>query len=208
MIKIFHHLAPLQVGVDVDEELDELDDQGGNKLFCTFVKTYIMAFVVKFTVTQSVDGDVISVTDITNYGDGGSFNKVDMSSRTLYITRGDSLQEQVIPFPFTNTTNSIQDVYQFSQDKDYAYSIKMILVDNNAIEYEYVLTVITTEYHNQQLRELLSDVDGCGCHSDCRLIQKIQCALDAATARACAADIAGAQRLLDYASELYENHNC
>lgn len=167
-----------------------------------------MAFVTKFTVGQSVDGEVITITDISNYGDGGSYNKVDMTSRTLYITRGDDLQEQVIPFPFTNTDNSIQDQYQFEQSKDYVYSIRMVLVDNMSIEYTYVITVITTEYHNQMLREALSSSGSCGCGDDCRLAQKIQCAIDAATARACAADIAGAQRLLEYATELFENNNC
>lgn len=167
-----------------------------------------MPFVVKFTVSQSVDGEVITVTDTSNYGDGGAFNKVDMVSRTLYITKGSDLIEQVIDFPYTNTDNSIQDQYQFEQDQDYVYSIKMTLVDNVAVEYTYVTTVITTEFHNQQLREILGDVDTCGCKGDCRLAQKIQCLIDAATARACAADIAGAQRLLEKATELYENHNC
>lgn len=167
-----------------------------------------MAFVTKFTVSQSVDGEVVTITDVTNYGDGGNFNKVDMTSRTLYITRGDNLIEQTIDFPFTNTDNNIQDQYQFSQDHDYTYSITMTLVDNVAVEYSYTTTVITTEFHNQQLREILGDVDSCGCKGDCRLAQKIQCLIDAATARACAADIAGAQRLLEKATEVYENHNC
>lgn len=167
-----------------------------------------MAFVCKFTVNQSVDGKIITVTDVTNYGDGGFFHKVDMSSRTLYITRGDDLVEQTISFPFTNTNDATQDVYEFQQDQDYVYVIKMVLIDNMAVEYEFISPVITTEFHNQQLRDLLSKVDNCGCSGICKLAMKIQCDIDAATARACAADISGAQRLLEHASELFENHNC
>jgi hypothetical protein len=167
-----------------------------------------MAFIVKFTVTQSVDGEIVTLTDNTNYGDGGNFHKTDFVSRTLYITRGDNLIEQTIDFPYTNTVDGTQDTYLFTQEKDYAYSIRMVLIDNLAVEYTYVATVITTEYINQKLREILGDIASCGCHGDCKLAQKIQCAIDAATARACAADIAGAQRLLEYANELYDNHNC
>ena len=167
-----------------------------------------MAFVTKFAVTQSVDGSTITITDQTNYGDSDSFHKTDMNSRTLYITRGDTLEETTIPFPFTNTVDSTQDVYEFTQSQDYVYSIRMVLINNVLTEFSYTTTVITTEFHNQQLREILSDVGGCGCTGDCRLAQKIQCDLDAATARACAADLSGAQRLLEHASEVFENHNC
>jgi hypothetical protein len=167
-----------------------------------------MAFSASFTVTQSVDGGTITLTDTTNYGDSGAFHKTDMVSRVFYITKGSDLIEQTVPFPYTNTNDSLQDQYQFEQDRDYAYSIRMVLTDNVAVTYTYVATVITQEFHNQQLREILGDVTGCGCSGDCKLAQKTQCLLDAATARACAADISGAQRLLEYASELFENHNC
>jgi hypothetical protein len=167
-----------------------------------------MAFLAKFSVSQSVNGSVITIVDLTNYGDGGAFHKTDFVSRTLYITRGDTLEEDEIDFPYTNMNDNLQDQYQFSQDQDYVYSIKMILVDNAAVEYTYVTTVITTEFTNQKIREILGDIANCGCNGDCKLAQKMQCTIDAATARACAADIAGAQRLLEYANELYDNHNC
>jgi len=169
-----------------------------------------MAFVVAFTVTQSADGKTLTLTDTSNYGDGGSFNKVDMVSRTLYITRGDTLTEQVVNFPYTNTTNSIQDQYVFTQDQDYVYSIKMTLVDNVSVEYTVTNQVITSEFTLKKLREILADTGcGCDCGDDCRVVMKIECGLDAATARTCAGDISGAQQILESVNEIADNHvNC
>lgn len=168
-----------------------------------------MAFVVAFTVKQSADGATVTLTDVTNYGDGGSFNKVDFTSRTLYITRGDTLVEETINFPYTNTNNAIQDEYAWAVDQDYVYSIKMTLVDTNLIEYTYIAQAITTEFTNKKLREILASYSTCGCSDDCRLALKIQCGLDAATARTCAGDISGAQQIMEYINELADNHtNC
>src|SRR6187402_1301432 len=121
-----------------------------------------MAFLVSFSISQSTDGSVITLSDLSNYGDSGSFNKVDMVSRTLYIVRGDTLTETTIDFPYTNTINATIDTYLFSQDQDYVYSIRMTLVDTNAIEYTYTAQILTSEYTNKKIKELLAE-DGCGC---------------------------------------------
>lgn len=168
-----------------------------------------MAFVAAFTVKQSADGATVTLTDTTNYGDGGSFNKVDFTSRTLYITRGDDLIEITDPFPYTNTNNSIQDTFAWTISQDYVYSIKMVLIDNTAVTYTFIAQVITTEFTNKKLRQILSEFSTCGCDDECRLAQKIQCGIDAATARTCAGDIAQAQQILFYINELADNHiNC
>lgn len=169
-----------------------------------------MAFLVSFTVKQSSDGKTITLTDTSNYGDGGGYNKSDMISRTLYITRGDTLVEQTIGFPYQNTNNATQDTYVFTIDQDYAYSITMTLVDTNQIEYTFTSQLIVTEFTLKKIRELLADQGcGCGCGDGCSLVTKIQCGLDAATARACAADISGAQQILEQINELANNHiNC
>lgn len=168
-----------------------------------------MSFSVSFTVTQSADGTTVTLTDTTNYGDGGSFNKADFTSRTLYITRGDDLVENTVPFAYTNTNNAIQDVHAWTIDQDYVYSIKMVLVHSSTVEYTYTAQVITTEYTNKKLRQILSAFSNCGCESNCRLAEKMQCGVDAATARTCAGDISQAQQIMFYANELADNHvNC
>lgn len=168
-----------------------------------------MAFAPSFTVSQSVGGSIVTITDTSNYGDGGNFNKSGMVSRTLYITPGDTLVQQTINFPYTNTNNSIQDTYQFNVTQDYVYSITMTLIDNASIEYTVINQVIITEFTNKKLREILSEYSTCGCSSSCQSAEKIQCGLDAATARACAADISGAQQILEYINELADNKvNC
>jgi hypothetical protein len=169
-----------------------------------------MAFLVAFTVTQSIDGATVTISDTSNYGTGGSFNKADMVSRTLYITRGDTLLTTTIDFPYTNTTNSIIDTYSFTEDQDYVYSIRMVLTDNVAVEYTATNQVITTEYTLKKLRTILSEEGcGCNCNNNCALVQQIQCGLDAASARTCAADISGAQQILSQINEVADNHiNC
>ncbi len=168
-----------------------------------------MAFAASFTVSQSVDGATVTLTDTTNYGDGGNFNKVDFASRTLYITRGDDLIEVTTPFPYTNTNNSIQDTTTWTIDQDYVYSIRMVLIDNSMVEYTFVSQVITTEFTNKKLRQILSAFSSCGCESNCRLAEKMQCGIDAATARTCAGDISQAQQIMAYVNELADNHvNC
>lgn len=169
-----------------------------------------MAFSASFSVTQSTSGSVVTITDLTNYGDGSAFHKVDMVSRVLYITRGDLLVEETVDFPYTNTVDSTQDIYTFTQDADYVYSIRMVITDNVATEFEYIAQVITTEYTLSKLRQILSEDNcGCSCDSSCNLVMKIQCGLDAASARTCAADISGAQQILFQVNELADNHiNC
>lgn len=169
-----------------------------------------MAFSAKFSVTQSVDGSVLTLSDLSNYGDAGSFNKVDMATRELSITRGDTLQESIVNFPYTNTVNSTIDTYLFSQDVDYVYSIIITLTDTNAIEYVYTAQVLTSEYTNKKIKELLSEAGcGCDCNNNCSLVMKIECGLEAAAARTCAADISGAQQILFQINELADNHlNC
>lgn len=168
-----------------------------------------MAFVTSFSVSQSADGSTVTLTDLTNYGDGGSFNKVDFASRTLYITRGDDLIENTLNFPYTNTNNSIQDTSVWTIDQDYVYSIRMVLVDNAAVTYTFTAQVIVTEFTNKKLREILSAFSTCGCDDNCRLAEKMQCGIDAATARACAGDISQAQQILFYVNELADNKvNC
>src|SRR6187402_1188339 len=137
-----------------------------------------MAFVVAFTISQSTDGGTITLSDTSNYGDGGFYNKVDMVSRTLYLTRGDILVESTIDFPYTNTVNATIDTYLFSQDQDYVYSIRMTLVDTNAIEYTYTAQILTSEYTNKKIKELLAE-DGCGCdcNNNCNLVMKMECGL-------------------------------
>jgi hypothetical protein len=169
-----------------------------------------MAFVVLFTISQSIDGGTIVLSDTSNYGDAGFYHKTDMVSRVLYITRGDDLVENTVNFPYTNTVDATIDTYTFSQDVDYVYSIKMILTDTNAITYTYTLQVITTEYTNKKIKQLLSE-DGCGCdcNNNCSLVMKIECGLEAAASRTCAADISGAQQILFQINELADNHiNC
>lgn len=168
-----------------------------------------MAFVVAFTVKQSADGVSVLLTDTTNYGDGSAFHKVDFTSRTLYITRGDTLIEETVPFPYTNTVDSTQDIYTWTIDQDYVYSIRMVLVDNTAVTYTFIAQAITTEFTLKKLRQILSEFSTCGCDSECRIAQQIQCGIDAATARTCAGDIAEAQQILFYINELADNHiNC
>jgi hypothetical protein len=168
-----------------------------------------MAFVVAFSVKQSADGTTVTLTDTTNYGDGGSFNKTDFTSRTLYITRGDTLIEEIILFPYTNTNNAIQDEYAWTIDQDYVYSIKMVLVDNMSVTYTFSSQVITSEFTNKKLREILSAYSTCGCDDNCKLAEKMQCGIDAATARTCAGDISQAQQIMSYVNELADNHiNC
>ncbi len=169
-----------------------------------------MAFTPGFTVTQSSDGASVVLTDTTNYGDGGFYNKSDFASRTLYITRGDAPNTALtVDFAFTNTNNAIQDTYSWTVTQDWVYSIKMILIDNSSVEYTFTSLVIITEYTNKKLRLILSNDCGCGCGDNCKLSQKIQCGLDAATARTCAADIYQAQRILESVNELADNHiNC
>ena len=168
-----------------------------------------MAFAVSFTVSQSADGGTVTLTDTTNYGDGGSFNKSDFISRTLLVTRGDDLVQNTVPFPYTNTNNSIQDQSVWTITEDYVYSIKMVLVHSSSVEYTYSVQVITTEFTNKKLREILSAYSTCGCSDNCRLAEKIQCGVDAATARTCAGDINGAQKIMFYVNELADNHvNC
>lgn len=168
-----------------------------------------MAFAASFSVSQSSDGATITLTDLTNYGDGGSFNKVDFTSRTLYITRGDDLVENTVPFPYTNTNNSIQDTSTWAIDQDYVYSIRMVLIDNSSVQFTYTAQVVTNEFTNKKLRDILSSFSTCGCSDNCRLAEKIQCGLDAAAARTCAGDISGAQQIIFYVNELADNHvNC
>ena len=169
-----------------------------------------MAFAANFKLTQSIDGGTLTLSDLTNYGDSGSFNKADMTSRVLYITRADNLIEQTVNFPYTNTTNSIIDTYVFVQDQDYVYSIRLVLTDNVATEFEYDAQIITTEFTLVKLRQLLSEEGcGCNCNNNCTLVQQIQCGLDAASARTCAADISGAQQVLSQINEVADNHiNC
>jgi hypothetical protein len=169
-----------------------------------------MAFAASFTITQSIDGATISLVDTSNYGDGGAFHKADMVSRVLYITRGDDLIEVTNNFPYTNTTDSLQDIFTFTEDQDYVYSIRMVLTDNVAVEYTATNQVITTEYTLKKLRTILSEEGcGCNCNNNCALVQQIQCGLDAASARTCAADISGAQQILSQINEVADNHiNC
>jgi hypothetical protein len=169
-----------------------------------------MAFLPAFSVTQSIDGTTVTVSDLSNYGTGGAFNKADMVSRVLYITRGDALISTTNNFPYTNTTNSIVDTFVFTQDQDYVYSIRMVLTDNVAVEYTATNQVITTEYTLKKLRTILSEEGcGCNCNNNCALVQQIQCGLDAASARTCAADISGAQQILSQINEVADNHiNC
>lgn len=168
-----------------------------------------MAFAASFSVTQSADGATVTLTDLSNYGDGGSFHKTDFTSRTLYITRGDDLVEYTVPFPYTNTVDGTQDTSVWAIDQDYVYSIRMVLVHISTVEYTHTASVITTEFTNKKLRQILSAFSNCGCESNCRLAEKIQCGIDAATARACAGDISQAQQILFYVNELADNHvNC
>lgn len=166
-----------------------------------------MAFAVAFTVSQSVDGSIVTITDTTNYGDGGSFNKVDFASRNLYVTPGTTLVESTVPFPFTNTNNALQDQITWDVTQDMVYSIRMVLVDTSEVEYTYTVSAILTEYTNTALREILSADAACSCSNNCQVSQKIQCGIDAATARTCAGDISQAQQILVYINELAENHN-
>jgi hypothetical protein len=166
-----------------------------------------MAFTVSFSISQSVDGKTVTLTDITNYGDAGVFNKVDFTSRTLFITPGTTLVEASVSFPFTNTNNATQDTYSFVIDQDMVYSIRMVLVDKFSVQYSFTASVILTEYTNQKLRAILSSYSTCGCSDNCQLSQKIQCGVDAATARTCAGDIQQAQQIMVYVNELADNHN-
>jgi hypothetical protein len=168
-----------------------------------------MAFAASFTVKQSADGATVTLTDSTNYGDGGSFHKADFVSRTLYRTRGDTLVEETLTFPYTNTNDSIQDTYVWTIDQDYVYSIRMVLVDNGTVTYTYTSPVVTTEFTNKKLRQLLSTVSTCGCNDNCSITQRIQCGLDAATARTCAGDISEAQQIIFDINEVADNKiNC
>lgn len=168
-----------------------------------------MAFLTSFTVSQSVEGSTIVLTDTSNYGADGAFHKTDFTSRTLYITRGDDLVENTVPFPYTNTIDSTQDTHAWTVDRDYVYSIRMVLIDTALVQYEFIAQVIVTEFTLKKLREILSSYTTCGCDDNCQLAQKIQCGIDAATARTCAADISQAQQILFYVNELADNHvNC
>lgn len=169
-----------------------------------------MAFAASFTVTQSSDGQTVTLTDTSNYGDGGFYNKTDFAMRTLFVTRGDNTNStSEIDFPYTNTNNSIQDTYAWMVTQDWVYSINMVLTDTSDVDYSYTAQVIISEFTNKKLKEILAEFSTCGCSDSCNLTQKIQCGLDSATARACAADISQAQKNLEYVNELADNHlNC
>lgn len=165
-----------------------------------------MSFAVNYTISQTANGKILTFRDTSNYGDGSNDHKSNFTSRTLYLTFADDLIEQAIPFPFTNTNDSIQDIITYSISRDVALVAKLELVhpspDPDAILFSEN-SVATTEFIEGYLRRLLGNFDFCGCVTNRTFIDLALLFIGktAALNRADRGDIVGSQKALDFVQE-------
>lgn len=166
-----------------------------------------MPFTASFAAAQTIDGATLIITDTSNYGFDATHNKSNFTSRTLTITRGDTLSPITYSFPYTNTNNAIQDTYSIAITQDYAYSITLTLVDTLSTNYVSSAPVIATEFTQLKKRKILSMIQPGGCNTTklCQTVQMIDAAISAASNRAAAGDTGGAQTIVNYAFELASN---
>lgn len=128
-----------------------------------------MAFAANFTVGQSNDGTILTFTDTSNYGATVTTNKSNFTSRTLYLTFANDLVATTVPFPYTNTNNGIQDIITYTISQDVAFVAKLDLINPSAGGSDILFdesVVVTTEFVEKGIRELIATNDLCNCNSN------------------------------------------
>lgn len=89
-----------------------------------------MSFTANYEINQGIQTPtVITITDTSNYGATPNTNKINFTSRNLELTLTDTLTPVVIPFPFDNSNNLIQDIITFTVDRDRAGVVKLVLTN-------------------------------------------------------------------------------
>lgn len=170
------------------------------------------AFIVSFTATVNTSGSPITFTDTSNYGVGGSYNKINFTNRQLLVTRGDNPNNTVTyAFPYTNSNNATQDTFTLDITQDYSYSVTLeMYYTPESNEYSWNSPVITEQFIRLALLAMMAMIKPCDCNDFGLLdsIIKINAALTSAEQRTSAGDIQGGQAQLYYAYDetlLYVN---
>lgn len=169
-------------------------------------------FIVSFTAIVGISGSPITFTDMSNYGEGGSYNKSNFTNRQLLVTRGDNPNSIITyAFPYTNSNNTIQDTFTLPIIEDYAYSVTLeMYYTPESNEYSWNSPVITEQFIRLNLLAMMAMIKPCDCNDFALLdsIIKINAALTSAEQRASAGDIQGAQAQLYYGfdeTQIYVN---
>jgi hypothetical protein len=170
-------------------------------------------FAASFTVSQSIDGKTLTITDTSNYGADSSHNKTNFLNRQLIVIRGDNVNASTTyPWPYTNTDNSIQDTMTIGVDGDYAYSMTLQLTYEDSSLITATNPVLTSQFVTLNKIAMLALVQPCDCN-DSSLIEaigRVAASVDASIQRASTGDISGAEQLIQFAYDetlIYVNPN-
>lgn len=163
-----------------------------------------MSFIPSFTLSQSIDGKTLTITDTSNYGVDATHHKTNFLARQLVITSGDNPTTPVTySFPYTGSGDNVQDTYTLTVSYDNAYTIVLNLTYQDNSILSATNNVITTQFIVLNKSSMLSMIKPCDCndYSLMETIDTIDIAIEAANYRASNGDIASAYQLLSYAYE-------
>ena len=159
-------------------------------------------FQASFTVTESIDGTYLTLTDTSNYGADSTHNKTNFTSRVINVIRGDNINNTTTyNFPYTNSNNTIQDTYQINKDSDYAYSITLVLTESIGTQDTANNPVLGTQFTNLGIIQLLSILFSTGLN-DTTIRDSVlwgYSLIQSAIQRASVGDISGANDIIQIA---------
>jgi len=168
-------------------------------------------FICDFQITQSSsDPSQISITDLSNYGANTNTNKSDFADRFLTLTLADTLTPTVIPFPFLNLVDAVQDVVVFTIEKDSAFSLRLDCSQASPLPDDIIFresVVATTQFIENCKISTLNTLDLTNKKDKQKVLDLASVIIGetAALVRASRGDIVKAQEILDFT---YNNCVC
>jgi len=168
-------------------------------------------FIADFIITQSTsDCTQITITDESNYGANTNTNKDDFTDRFLTLTLADTLTPVVIPFPFLNIVDAVQDTIVFEIEKDSAFSLRLDVEQASPLPDDILFresVVATTQFIENCKIATLNTLDLTNKKDKQKVLDLASVIIGetAALVRASRGDIVKAQEILDFT---YNNCVC